>query len=180
MQVIALSNVSITDVSNLARYGVKGAQAATWLNKHGVAIPKDANSWVQNDKTLVMRLGSTEFLIEDQEGGETSKKLLADTGRVANVYKVPRADASYLLAGSDVLNLLSELCALDLRESALLENVVVMTQVAGISAVILRQTSNNEPVYRLWCDGTYGVYMQHVLDEIAVDLSINSDGLSSG
>ena len=175
-----MATLAITDVSSLARYGVKGAQAANWLAKHGVAIPNQPNSWVLSGQTLVMRLGSSEFLLEDQllenqllenqTGGETCNKLLADTLRVPNVYKVPRADAAYLLAGSAVLNLLSELCALDLRESALLENDVVMTQVAGISATILRQTLNNETVYRLWCDGTYKVYMQQVLDEIAVEL----------
>ena len=170
-----MATLAITDVSSLARYGVKGAQAANWLAKHGVAIPNQPNSWVLSGQTLVMRLGSSEFLLEDQllenqTGGETCNKLLADTLRVPNVYKVPRADAAYLLAGSAVLNLLSELCALDLRESALSENDVVMTQVAGISATILRQTLNNETVYRLWCDGTYNIYMQQVLDEIAVEL----------
>ena len=171
--------LTISNVSKLPRYGVKGAQAANWLAMHGVKIPETANSWVLHEQTLVMRLGSSEFLIEDQTGGEACKKLLAVTLREPNVYKVPRADASYLLAGSDVVNLLSELCALDLRESALLENDVVMTQVAGISAVILRQTSNNEPVYRLWCDGTYHIYMRHVLDEVAVELGNISGGLSS-
>jgi sarcosine oxidase, subunit gamma len=167
-----LAALTITDVSNLARYGVKGAQAATWLDKHGIKIPEAPNTWVLSGQTLVMRLGSTEFLLEDQTGGEVSKKLLADTVRVPNVYKVPRADAAYLLAGSDVLNLLSELCALDLRENSLLENDVVMTQVAGISATILRQTINGETVYRLWCDGTYSTYMRHVLDEIALELPV--------
>ena len=180
-----MATLAITDVSSLARYGVKGAQAANWLAKHGVAIPNQPNSWVLSGQTLVMRLGSSEFLLEDQvlenqTGGEICNKLLADTLRVPNVYKVPRADAAYLLAGSAVLNLLSELCALDLRESALSENDVVMTQVAGISATILRQTLNNETVYRLWCDGTYNVYMQHVLDEIAVEIGSISGGLSSG
>jgi sarcosine oxidase, subunit gamma len=165
-----LTALTITDVSSLMRYGVKGAQAAAWLAMHGVKIPAAANTWVLHEQTMVMRLGSSEFLLEDQTGSETCKKLLADTLRVPNVYKVPRADAAYLLAGSDVLNLLSELCALDLRETALLENDVVMTQVAGISATILRQTINNETVCRLWCDGTYGKYMQHVLDEIALEL----------
>ena len=174
MQMLTISNVS-----KLPRYGVKGAQAANWLAMHGVKIPAAANNWVLHEQTLVMRLGSSEFLIEDQAGGEICKKLLADTQRLPNVYKVPRADAAYLLAGSDVVNLLSELCALDLRESALLENDVVMTQVAGISAVILRQAINNEPVYRLWCDGTYSSYMRHVLDEVAVELGSISGGLSS-
>ncbi len=162
--------LNITNVSKLTRYGVKGPQAAKWLASHGVATPKDANTWVQNDQTLVMRLGGSEFLIEDQEGGKTCEKLVTDSKRVVGVYKIPHVDVSYLLSGSEVLNLLSELCALDLRESALAENMLVMTQVAGITATVLRQSINNEMVYRLWCDGTYGAYMKHVLDEITHEL----------
>ena len=163
--------LNITDMSALARYGVKGPQAEKWLLSHGVAVPKNANSWVLNaNETLVMRLGLTEFLIEDQFGGQTCNKLLADTTRVAGVYKVPHVDASYLLAGSGVLDLFSELCALDLRETALADKDLVMTQVAGISATVLRQALNGETVYRLWCDGTYAAFMTHTLAEIAVEL----------
>lgn len=161
--------VTITDVSTLQRYGVKGPQAATWLASHGVTIPAQANTWVLSDHAIVMRLGSSEFLIEDQIDGEVSAKLEADNLRISGVYKVPRADAAYSLAGSDVQNLLAELCALDLRESALAENAVVMTQIAGISATLLRHSVNNETVYKIWCDGTYEVYMHHILSEIVQD-----------
>jgi len=167
-----MQTLRITDVSTLARYGVKGTQAAKWLTGHGIVVPEEANSWLLiGAKTLVMRLGASEFLIEDQDGGEVCKKLAADNVSVASVYKVPHVDAAYLLAGSEVLNLLSELCALDCRESALPDNALVITQVAGISATVLRQTINNETVYRLWCDGTYGVYMQHILSEVAQELT---------
>ena len=170
---------NITNVSTLKRYGVKGPNAAKWLANHGVAVPAKANTWVLSGNAVVMRLGSTEFLIEDQliQGQADEKicaKLEADTVRASGVYKVPRADAAYILAGSGVLNLLSEVCALDLRESALAENDVLMTQVAGISATVLRQSINNETVYRIWCDGTYGVYMQHILSEISQELAGSS------
>jgi sarcosine oxidase, subunit gamma len=166
-----MSVLGISDMSTLERFGVKGPQAAKWLASHDVSIPENANTWILNEaKTLVMRLGSSEFLIEDQAGGQTCKKLAADSVRIAGVYKVPHADAAYLLAGSEVLNLLSEVCPLDLRESALQANKLVMTQVAGISATVLCQSINNEIIYRLWCDGTYGVYMKHVLLEIAGEL----------
>ena len=171
-----MQTVTTTDISKLERFGVKGPQAAKWLANHGVAIPAKANTWVLSGNAIVMRLGLTEFLIEDQliQGkaeGKICAKLGADVARVGGVYKVPRADAAYILAGSGVLNLLSEVCALDLRESALAENDVLMTQVAGISATVLRQSINNETVYRIWCDGTYGQYMQHILDEIAQELT---------
>ena len=165
----------ITNVSTLQRYGVKGPQASKWLANNGISIPAEPNTWILSDHAIVMRLGASEFLIEDQTDGKTCSKLEADVDRVNGVYKVPRADAAYLLAGSQVLNLFSELCPLDLRETALAENEVMMTQVAGISATILRQSINNKTVYRLWCDGTYGVYMLHTLLEISHEL--NSDAM---
>ena len=166
--------LTITNANKLQRYGVKGANAANWLAKHGVAIPDEANTWLLSDNATVMRLGLTEFLIEDAINGKICAKLEADVGRVVGVYKVPRMDAAYVLAGSGVLNLLSEVCALDLRESALAENELLMTQVAGISATVLRQSINNETVYRIWCDGTYAVYMQHILSDIAQELAASS------
>lgn len=169
-----MQKVSITDVSTLQRYGVKGPQAATWLASHGVVIPTDPNTWVLSDNAIVMRLGSSEFLIEDQIDGKACAKLEADHLRRSGVYKVPRADAAYTLAGSDVRKLLAEICALDLREHALAENAVIMTQVAGISATLLRHDMNNETVYKIWCDGTYGVYMQHILSEIVQESANHS------
>ncbi len=171
--------LGVTDVSCLARYGVKGPQAAQWLADHEIAIPANSNSWTMCDqKTLVMRLGSSEFLLEDQWGGGACKQLAADSSRQANVYKVARADAAFILSGSAVLNLLSELCAIDLSEQSLSSKEVVMTQVAGISATVLRQTIAGEPVYRLWCDGTYGAYMWQVLLDIAVELGGGAVGLA--
>jgi sarcosine oxidase subunit gamma len=46
-----------------------------------------------------------------------------------------------------------------------------MTQVAGISATILLQTFDAKPVYRIWCDGTYGEFMSDVLQEIASEVA---------
>ena len=54
-----------------------------------------------------------------------------------------------------------------------------MTQVAGISATLLRQTLDDEQVYRLWCDGTYGPYMWDMLLKLAGELGGGAVGLSS-
>lgn len=171
--------LGVADVSCLSRYGVKGPNATQWLLERGIAIPTTPNSWtVCEQKTLVLRLGSSEFLIEDQLGGSACGRLVSDTARVASVYKVPRADAAFIVSGSEALNLFSELCSLDLREKSLAAKDLIMTQVAGISATIIRQTLNSEPVYRIWCDGTYGPYMWEVLTEIATELSGGAVGLS--
>lgn len=163
--------INVTEMTELVRYGVKGPEASHWLARHQINTPTHINTWLLSENTLVLRLGSSEYLIEDQEGGQACARLVADFLRVAGVYKVPRADASYLLAGKGVNNLLSEICALDLSEANFQDNAVVMTQIAGISATILRQSLNGETVYRLWCDGTYGTYMKHTLLDITAQLN---------
>lgn len=175
--------LGITDVSCFERYGIKGPQASKWLADHELAIPSTPNAWTlvsnpsRNQKDLVLRLGPSEFLVEDQSGSASNK--LTDITRVEGLYPVARADAAFILSGTEVLNLLSELCSLDLRDASLLANDVVMTQVAGISAIVMRQNLNGEQVYRLWCDGTYGSYMWEMLLEIAVELGGGAVGLSS-
>jgi sarcosine oxidase subunit gamma len=171
--------LGVTDVSCLARYGVKGPNAAQWLLERGIAIPSNPNAWTLcEQKTLVLRLGGSEFLMEDQLGGSVCSRLANDIARVPNVYKVPRADAAFIITGSETLNLFSEICALDLREKSLSAQALIMTQVTGISATIIRQTYNGEPVYRIWCDGTYGTYMWEVLIEIATEMGGGAVGLS--
>ena len=172
--------LGVTDVSCFQRYGVKGPQAAQWLVEQALAIPSAPNSWTLSEKkSLVLRLGSSEFLVEDQPGGSACQILNANKKAVAGICKVQRADASFVLSGSEVLNLLSELCLLDLRDKALPANGLVMTQVAGISATVLRQQLDGQQIYRLWCDGTYGAYMWDVLLEIAEELGGGAVGLSS-
>jgi len=171
--------LGVADVSCLARYGVKGPNATQWLLDRGIAIPTNPNAWTLcEQKTLVLRLGSSEFLIEDQLGGSACTRLTSDTVRVPSVYKVPRADAAFIVSGSEALNLFSELCSLDLREKSLAAQDLIMTQVAGISATVIHQTFNGEPVYRIWCDGTYGAYLWGVLIEIATELGGGAVGLS--
>lgn len=171
--------LGVADVSCLVRYGVKGPNAMQWLVERGVAIPTSPNAWTMNEqKTLVLRLGGSEFLIEDQLGGFVCNKLTSETTRVASVYQVPRADAAFVVSGSETLSLFSELCSLDLREKSLNDNQLIMTQIAGISATVINQTVNGESVYRIWCDGTYGAYMWEILMEIAVELGGGAVGLS--
>lgn len=173
--------LGITDVSCFQRFSVKGPQAANWLASKGMNTPAAINSWDEAAPgAMVLRLGGSEFLLEDQYSGSTCETLSASFTQadVPGVYKVQRADAAFILSGTEVLDLLSELCMLDLRDSSFPANAVLMTQVAGISATLLRQQLNGQQVYRMWCDGTYGPYMWDMLLEIAKELGGGAVGLS--
>jgi sarcosine oxidase subunit gamma len=167
------SNVDVTDLSALVRFGVKGPNAKKWLNDQGIETPEIANAWLKTGLgVLVLRLGASEFLLEDSVNGTHCAAVYRNASEgVEGVYPVARFDASFALSGSASLDLLSEICSLDLRPSVLPNDAVLMTQVAGISATILLQTFDAKPVYRIWCDGTYGEFMSDVLQEIASEVA---------
>ena len=59
--------LSICDVSALNRFGVKGPNAAEWLAAASLTLPEAKNSWtLQGKRELVLRLGGSEYLIEEQ------------------------------------------------------------------------------------------------------------------
>ena len=172
--------LGVTDVSCLQRFGVKGPQAAQWLASQNINVPDEANTWTIDNGTLVLRLGGSEFLIEDQLSGNVCEQLnQAAQVNTVGVYRVLRADAAFVISGNEVLTMFSELCKLDLSEKALAPNQLIMTQVADISATIVPEMINGELVIRLWCDGTYGAYMWRVLHQLAQELGGGAVGLTN-
>lgn len=164
--------LGVTDVSCLQRFGVKGSQAAHWLVSQNRHIPDRPNSWLLDNGILVLRLGSTEFLIEDQSFSNTAcyqfnQDLQINSG---GVYPVLRADAAFVVSGREVPTMLAELCKLDFSEKALIPKQLMMTQLADISVTIVAEMINSELMIRLWCDGTYGAYLWRVLHQLAQEL----------
>tara|TARA_R110002049_G_scaffold137295_2_gene297211 strand:- start:323 stop:982 length:660 start_codon:yes stop_codon:yes gene_type:complete len=172
--------LGVTDVSCRQRFGVKGPQANQWLAAQKIKTPDSINSWVIDNGVLVLRLGSSEFLVEQQVSGEVCKQLNeASQITTVGVYKVLRADAAFVISGDKILTMFSELCKLDLSEKALKPNQVIMTQVADISATIMPEVINDRLVIRLWCDGTYGAYMWRVLHQLAQEQGGGAVGLTN-
>lgn len=156
--------LSICDVSNLNRFGVKGPQAADWLKAAGIKLPETTNSWTSQDNgSLVMRLGNTEFLLEDQPENDLAQTLSNTAVEQSGVHKVLRNDAAFIVSGELTPALFSEVCAIDLDNGSLEDNRLVMTVIAGVSATLLKQTLNGQSVYRIWCDGTFGPYLWKAL-----------------
>ena len=55
---------------------------------------------------------------------------------------------------------------------------LVFTPIAGVSCSVLRQTINGIPAFRLWTDGTYGLYIWHTLLEVAQELGGGAVGMA--
>jgi len=170
-----MKKLGICDVSAFSRVGIKGAKAVDWLESQRFTVPEAPNTWRKDHAGgLVLRLGRSEFLLE---GFHQGQRAINANDAPENLYEVARYDASFILSGVHFHSAFSEICALDLSESAFAADAVLMTSVAGVSVTLIRQLLNGELVYRLWCDGSYGNYMWSTLTEIAGEFGGGAVGL---
>lgn len=174
-----LHQVGIGDLSFRRRAGVKGPGAAAWLKSLDIETPERPNSWLRMpDGTLVLRLGMTEFLVEDVPGGAHAARLQA-AAPAHGVYPVPRFDASLVIAGREALELTRQTCAFDFATLSPQAQTVVMTSMVGVGITAIALNGSDGLRYRLWCDGTYGSYLWSTLVEVARDLGGGEVGLDA-
>jgi len=162
--------LGLADASFLPRMVVKGPNAATFLESQGIAIQNETLSVTKLDSDgLIARTGSSEFFLEDGIAGDIVERLQAALGAgQAGVYRVLRQDAALVISGAKSGELFRHVCSYDFINE--MHHKLVFTQVAGVSCSILRSELNGFPVFRLWTDGTYGIYIWRTLLEIAAEL----------
>jgi sarcosine oxidase subunit gamma len=159
--------IVLADASCLPRMGVKGPHAEAWLRGQGIAVPEGVNSWTRTPEgAIVARLARSEFFIEDTVGGASVDRWRATLAPAPGVYPVLRQDAALALAGERLYDLLAQTCNVDFKGWTLDRRAVVMTSMAGVSVLVLWYEQQGGPVFRIWCDGTFGLYLWQTLLEI--------------
>ena len=155
-------------VTDRARTGCKGAHAAAWLSARALPVPPAPNTWAAcaGDAGLVARLGSSEFLIEaDAALVETLDAALASTPQ--GVYPVLRADAAFLIEGQGVHDALAQVCNVNFAALDLARAPVIMTLMIGVAVLVLPEAGDGGGRrYRIWCDPSFGEYLDHELGVI--------------
>jgi hypothetical protein len=165
-----------------ARLGVKGPDAPAVLEQAGIVIPHHANSITRaGDAPLAglsrcLRLGHTEFLLEQDEGSD-ALRAVRDSVIAAGqrAWPVVRTDYSALIGGTATLQQLARFCAFDFEallagkgtaspHGATPRNTVVMTLLAQISVTLAIESADaTAPQLRLWTDASFGEYLEHTL-----------------
>ena len=177
----AADAVLLTDCSLAPRYGCKGAGAEKWLAEQGLPVPARPNSWqTLPGGGLIARPGRSEFLVEDNAEIVTRLAAAALPGDVAAVL---RQDAVIALSGPRLPELLLQVCnvnfaALDpvsapvpapVSAPVLALSPVVLTTMAGVGVTAIPEAEKAR--CRLWCDGSYGVYLWETLCGIVSEMS---------
>jgi len=177
----ARESVAVADLSCLDKAGIKGPEAATWLEGLGIAVPAKANAWTGlPGGGVIARLGRAEFFLEDGVSGDTARRVrdVLGTG-IAGVYPVIRQDAGIALVGRRVNELLVQTCSVNFQEVDSASRTVVMTMIVEVAVLVIRQDYQNFPGFRIWCDSTYAPYLWETLGGIAAELGGGPIGTGS-
>jgi len=174
-----LAVVGVGDVSHRRRAGVKGPGARDWLAALGIEAPAQPNSYrLLDDATLLARLGLNEYVLAGPQASEAIARVTTQEAP-AGVYPVPRFDAEIVLTGRAVHELLKQTCSFDFESLDLAARPLVMTSMVGVGVTVIALCVSPVPVYRVWCDGSYGGYLWTTLVEVATSLGGGAVGLDA-
>lgn len=166
-----LGQCALLDLTPLARVGLRGRQAADYLNARQYQLPQAPNQALgQSDGSAILRLSQTEYFLLGSLGdlgqrirAEESAWSLSDE----SVYLLPRQDshAWLLLTGSHVAEVMAKLCGVDLRAEAFPPGSVAQTSAARINVIVANLGSEQLPCFHLLCDrASLNYFWDAVLD----------------
>lgn len=177
-----LQRCALVDLSNLARVGFRGAQAAEYLTARGYRLPEAPNRALgQDDGSRVARLSQTEYLLLGslRDGGARIQQEEAawQLGESAN-YLLPRQDshAWLLLSGAHIAEVMAKLCGVDLRAQAFPPGAVAQTSAARINVIVIHLAQGDLPCFQLLCDRASAAYFWDAL----LDAMAEFGGLPAG
>ena len=164
-----LARCALLDLTNLARVGFRGAQAAAYLAARGHALPEAPNrALTQADGSHVARLSQTEYLLLGSLG-DAGARIAAEEanwqfGAAAN-YLLPRQDshAWLLLTGAHIAEVMAKLCGVDLRAEAFPVGAVAQTSAARINVIVVNLPEGELPCFHILCDRASASYFWDAL-----------------
>jgi sarcosine oxidase subunit gamma len=170
--------------SRCERFGIKGPRAAEWLEARGITLPGAPNQWTSGvaaaadtatlGELLVARLGTGEFFLEDCAGGSRVRGLEAALDPPQpGVYPVLREDAAFSLSGPGSYDVLAQVCNVNFADLELASKPVIMTLMIGVAVLIVPQMVGAGPRFRIWCDPTFGQYLEESLGMVVTECDGN-------
>ena len=179
----AVRMLGLCDLSPLSKLGLKGPNASAWLQEQGAPLPASVFESLHLDDDndgggWIVRLGSDEFFLESGLRGDLLPQLDANLGRgLPGITCVERQEATFLLTGSRVLEVLAQTCGINFRKVP--AKRLVMTRVAEVNCSVLPEGGDDLPLYRLWVDPTYAIALWDSVEQISRELGGQLVGASA-
>jgi sarcosine oxidase subunit gamma len=159
------AGLTLTDLSVVPRWGLKGRDVPSWLEQRGARMPgADNRTEPQRDGTLIAQLSPREVLILSSPQGRSSLadaiERLPAAGEGA-CYPVPRWDIHcwFVVTGSDSPAMFAKLCAVDLAADRFAAGQIAQTSVAQLSAIVIRHDIESRISFSVLADSASAEYL---------------------
>jgi sarcosine oxidase subunit gamma len=188
-EIAQMARCALLDLSNLARVGFRGADAAAHLLAQSFELPSvPSRCVVQKDGSSVARLSQTEyFLLGSLQDAGARLQQLEDQWQLSAsaCYLLPRQDshAWLVLTGEHVSAVMAKVCGVDLRQQAFATGAVAQTSVARMSAIIINASQPDLPLFHILCDRASAQYLWGALLDAMQEFGgkpVGIDGLLLG
>ena len=152
-----LGHCALLDLTNLARYGLRGPAAADYLGTLGYQLPQAPNPELsQADGSHVLRLSQTEYLLLGSlhDAGSKAQREESQWQASAGQYLLPRQDshAWLVLTGTCGAEVMAKLCGVDLSAQAFAVGQVAQTSAARINVIVAKLPLGEVPCLHILCD----------------------------
>ncbi|WP_459205903.1 sarcosine oxidase subunit gamma [Pseudomonas sp. MLB6B] len=165
---------SLSDLTELPRYGLRGSDSAGCLQALGYRLPERPNQAVrQADGSWVARLSATEYLLlgcGDDQGARVAAQEAEWVQDERRSYLLPRQDshAWLQLSGVRCSAVMAKLCGVDLRAEAFAVGAVAQTSAARINVIVINVGDERGPALALLFDrASLSYFTDAVLDAMA-------------
>ncbi|MEO0367902.1 MAG: sarcosine oxidase [Pseudomonadota bacterium] len=159
--------LGIFDLSCCERIGFKGADTESWLKDQGVSLPSQPNMACKDGQFgTVLRLSQTEFWVLDNPAKSSSISSLREASIQAEregvrTYLLERnhSHSWFCLSGQELPEMMSKVCAVDLRDHKFGSWQIAQTSVARLNAVVVREAHSGLPIFHILSDTTAAEFM---------------------
>lgn len=155
---------ALTDLTDLARVGFRGADTAAYLHARGYRLPPQPNQALrQDDGSWVARLSATEYLLLGSFADQGARIAAEEADWVQDAqrnYLLPRQDshAWLQLSGQHCSAVMAKLCGVDLRAQAFPVGAVAQTSAARINVIVMNVGREAVPALQLLFDRASWAY----------------------
>ena len=156
------SALSLIDLSQLPRAGIKGKALSPWIKSQRYEIGAASNrAYAQHDGVLIARLSPGELLLLSNPLDPSMGAMPDSRASTYQCYAVRRQDSHYwfALTGAYSPATFAKLCSVDLSPDNFADHAVAQTSVARTSVVVVRHDINGTLCYYLLGDSSTILYM---------------------
>ncbi len=168
------TGLSLLDLTDVSRAGVKGKDLSPWIKSNAITIGDESNrAYLQSDGSLIVRLSPGELLLLADPSNPSDPTIECGLESSYTCYPVQRRDSHYWfsLCGTRSPELLAKLCAVDLSPNGFANHRVAQTSVARSSAIVIRHDAGDLARYYLLGESSMTQYMLSCLTDAMAEYS---------